>query len=246
MRQILTRIILVVFLVGGAALSLAQGEEAKEGELPQTFASLRDLRTKLLREIPQIEDELSKTRSREGELGYLRSSLDGARLELDFSKNKRPPNPSEIARWEQRVKSLEDRESQIQKDIGDEIKKRELELSQKREKLAEVEDEINKMLNPELYRQKFKWAVSMVFASLVGVVIIGFFWIANRDDKVRQRIFSGQSGIQFVTLFSIVIAVILFGITGILEGKELAALLGGLSGYILGRVSSETTDQSNK
>lgn len=39
----------------------------------------------------------------------------------------------------------------------------------------------------------------------------------------------GQSGIQFLTLFSLVIAIILFGITGILKGKELAALLGGLS-----------------
>ncbi len=40
----------------------------------------------------------------------------------------------------------------------------------------------------------------------------------------------GQSGIQFLTLFSLVIAIILFGI----KGKELAALLGGLSGYIFG------------
>jgi hypothetical protein len=52
-------------------------------------------------------------------------------------------------------------------------------------------------------------------------------------------IFSGQAGMQFVTLFSLVIAIILFGITSILEAKELAALLGGLSGYILGRVTAE-------
>ena len=36
-----------------------------------------------------------------------------------------------------------------------------------------------------------------------------------------------------------VIAIILFGIINILEGKELAALLGGLSGYILGRTSQK-------
>ena len=40
-----------------------------------------------------------------------------------------------------------------------------------------------------------------------------------------------------------------FGITGILEDKELAALLGGLSGYILGRYSSpkaaDAPDQNN-
>jgi hypothetical protein len=79
----------------------------------------------------------------------------------------------------------------------------------------------------------------MAFALLVGLVILCFFYIARIDERVRQAIFSGQAGIQFITLFSLVIAIILFGITGILEGKELAALLGGLSGYILGRVTAE-------
>src|SRR5207247_2857890 len=55
---------------------------------------------------------------------------------------------------------------------------------------------------------------------------------------MRRAIFAGQTGIQFLTLFSIVIAIILFGITGILADKELAALLGGISGYILGRSST--------
>lgn len=81
--------------------------------------------------------------------------------------------------------------------------------------------------------------MSAVFAVLVAGVIGGFFWIATKDETVRRAIFSGTAGIQFVTLFSVVIAIILFGIIEILEGKELAALLGGLSGYILGRATSE-------
>jgi hypothetical protein len=56
---------------------------------------------------------------------------------------------------------------------------------------------------------------------------------------VRLSIFSQQTGIQFITLFSLVIAIILFGILGILEAKELSALLGGISGYILGRATSD-------
>lgn len=72
----------------------------------------------------------------------------------------------------------------------------------------------------------------------MALVILGFFYIASRDDSIRQAIFSGDSGIQFLTLFSLVIAIILFGITGILEGRELAALLGGISGYILGRTAA--------
>ncbi len=70
---------------------------------------------------------------------------------------------------------------------------------------------------------------------MVGLVILGFLYIAARDAGVRRTIFSGDAGI--LTLFSLVIAIILFGITGILEGMELSALLGGISGYILGRTA---------
>lgn len=82
--------------------------------------------------------------------------------------------------------------------------------------------------------------MSEVFAGLVALVIIGFFIIAMRDETVRKSIFSNELGIQFITLFSLVIAIILFGIVQILEGKELAALLGGLSGYILGRGTAKS------
>jgi hypothetical protein len=83
--------------------------------------------------------------------------------------------------------------------------------------------------------------MSAVFAGLVALVIIGFFYIATKDEAVRRAIFSSESGIQFITLFALVIAIILFGIVEILEGKELAALLGGLSGYILGRGTAKSS-----
>jgi hypothetical protein len=85
----------------------------------------------------------------------------------------------------------------------------------------------------------FRTQTSMIFSALVGLVIVGFFYIVRSDARVVFSIFSNESGIQFITLFSIVIAVILFGIIGVLEGKELSALLGGLSGYILGRTSAD-------
>jgi len=85
---------------------------------------------------------------------------------------------------------------------------------------------------------------TLVFAVLVGGVIIGFFFIAFTSNEVKTAIFAGDSGIQFVTMFSLVIAIILFGVLKILEGRELAALLGGLSGYILGRGSQR--DQAGR
>jgi small-conductance mechanosensitive channel len=98
-----------------------------------------------------------------------------------------------------------------------------------------IQEKIGSLLNPE---QDFKRTMSLIFAGLILIVILGFFVIAFRDEKIRQTVFSSEAGMQFLTLFSLVIAIILFSITGILEGKELSALLGGLSGYILGRVTA--------
>jgi hypothetical protein len=94
-------------------------------------------------------------------------------------------------------------------------------------------------LDIEEERNEFRKLISLIFCGLVGCVIIGFYFIAFKKEDIASSIFSGEKGIQFVTIFLIVIAVILFGIMGILEGKELSALLGGLSGYILGRVSRQ-------
>jgi len=106
-------------------------------------------------------------------------------------------------------------------------------------KQASVDEDINALLIPDTEKNQFKLWVSIIFSGMVLVVIVGFFTVALTDMRVRGAIFSNQTGIQFVTLFSLVIAIILFGITGILEARELSALLGGISGYILGRVTTD-------
>jgi Skp family chaperone for outer membrane proteins len=107
-------------------------------------------------------------------------------------------------------------------------------------KVVEIETQITEMLDRDVVAQKFKSEISLYFAVVVALMIACFFGIAFYDSTVRNNIFSGQSGIQFVTLFLLIISIILFGITGILGDKELAALLGGLSGYILGKYNGES------
>jgi hypothetical protein len=109
--------------------------------------------------------------------------------------------------------------------------------------LNEIDSEITDLIKQSDSEGSFKIAVSLTFAGLVSFVILGFYVIAGRNKEVVFTIFSNDSGIQFITLFSIVIAVILFGIIGVLEGKELSALLGGLSGYILGRGSNKSQSE---
>lgn len=114
-------------------------------------------------------------------------------------------------------------------------------LENKKLEMQNVRKTLASIYTPE---QEFKRTMSMTFAALIGLVIIGFFLLSWVDPTIRQAIFSGETGIQFLTLFSLVIAIILFGITGILQDKELAALLGDLSGYILGRYSNPKEDKS--
>jgi hypothetical protein len=109
------------------------------------------------------------------------------------------------------------------------------EISHSQSLLDVIDAEIVSLIDLSDADSQFKITISMTFAFLVLAIILGFFYIANSSRSIVESIFSNDSGIQFITLFSIVIAVILFGIIGVLEGKELSALLGGLSGYILGR-----------
>jgi chromosome segregation ATPase len=104
--------------------------------------------------------------------------------------------------------------------------------------LGEIDDMVNQLFIASDATNSFKLKMSIAFSALVGVVIVGFFFIAWSNEAIKETIFSNESGIQFITMFAIVISVILFGIIGVLESKELSALLGGLSGYILGKSRS--------
>jgi hypothetical protein len=90
-------------------------------------------------------------------------------------------------------------------------------------------------------RENKDFLIRVVLGSLFGLVvlglIIGFFnLIRKKENKdIASAIFAGPSGIQFITLFLLVMALTIFGLTKVLDGKELAALLGSISGYILGR-----------
>ncbi len=102
--------------------------------------------------------------------------------------------------------------------------------------LNNIDDLAGEMLRTNIFLNSYTNWSTLVFSALVALVI-GSFFIITYKTGIGGQILAGDSGIQFVTLFALIIAIILFGVLKILEGKELAALLGGLSGYILGRGS---------
>jgi hypothetical protein len=107
------------------------------------------------------------------------------------------------------------------------------------------QNQIDVALAPERKDQEFRAKISFYFTVMIGVLLLGFFLIiAFKSDKNIGRQFLGESGLQFVTMFVLIIAVILFGILGILEAKELTAILSGVSGYILGKGAKSTPSDS--
>jgi hypothetical protein len=213
-------------------------EALKKETLPDKVAALGDLRRRLLlRDKPKTEQELQDLKRKSEEASFAREQI--ARLERELQEL-RARNDPRAADMKSFLDARKARVDELRKtDFAGETKKKESQLAEIETSLAEIERTIDKLLDPEVAKQNFKLIMSSVFAFLVALVIGGFFYVARTDETVRRAMFSGQAGIQFVTLFSLVIAIILFGITAILEGKELSALLGGLSGYILGRTTGE-------
>jgi hypothetical protein len=156
-------------------------------------------------------------------------------------------NQAELDRLQQQQEKLEEAgkaiEGFIKKEQSLENAKKDQLILQKTAVDAEglldrLDERAQSILSNDNAQNIFTMISTIAFALLVGTIIFYFFRIANSSDSVKNAIFAGESGIQFVTLFSVVIAIILFGVLRILEGKELSALLGGLSGYILGRGSN--------
>jgi hypothetical protein len=107
--------------------------------------------------------------------------------------------------------------------------------------IYECRNQIDSTLAPEYKQQEFRVTISICFAALIGILLIVFFFIVYKrsDVNLSKELLSGN-GLQFVTLFVLIIAIILFGILSILQGSELAAILSGISGYILGKGTQST------
>ncbi|MFT5646590.1 MAG: hypothetical protein ACI976_001272 [Aureispira sp.] len=105
-----------------------------------------------------------------------------------------------------------------------------------RSDISNCESQIDYALRPEYKRQEFRTNISGYFSLLIGLLLGAFFLVVylKSNNNLSSHLLSGN-GLQFITLFVLIIAIILFGILGILEGRELAAILSGISGYILGK-----------
>jgi hypothetical protein len=113
--------------------------------------------------------------------------------------------------------------------------------------IFQAEQAIYASLSPEFRDQDFRIWISLTFSGLIAVLLLVFFWIIfKRSDVSLSKHLLSSSGLQFITVFILIIAIVLFGILNVLGGSELAAILSGISGYILGKGGNGTAEASAK
>lgn len=213
----------------------------------QSVSSFEEKNTKrfeLGRQISALESEINQLYIKDSSLilsdmESIRKQLKRKDDELKAAVNKK--DEVMVADITQIIQSLTDAQSEAQMKLAEcrtTLKKKKdltAELQKTREQLNATEREINLLLTPKIAQQNFMFYSSICFVVLMSILLGIFYYVIKRDEQARKVIFGGETGIQFIALFSIIIAIILFGLTGVLEGKELAALLGSVAGYILGR-----------
>ena len=205
-------------------------------EAPQTLARL-DQEIRLIDAALQARD--GKETSKPKAASANSTGLSAIRSEREFTYSLSADDlKGRKADREQRRKEIGDRTLRLSS-LKDEARKKRDDLDSKQSTLVELEDRIGVALNVATNQYIYRTLVSAIFAAIVFYLVSRFFRVVQANEEVTKDIFGGDAGIQFITLFSIVIAVILFGILEILGANELSALLGGLSGYILGKTTKK-------
>jgi hypothetical protein len=224
---------------------------------PEKLDALRRVRVDLARRLPEARGVVDALRTVSSVSTRATFDLEAAKIRTRIAQQSIDRAKGELARAEDKDKEgiqtyIDQQALELKRAQGDtaslteasdrkpvtdaEIKQGQFAIADAEAALSELDDTASELLSTAVFQNSYTNGATIAFSVLVGVVIIGFFGIAWRHG-VGAQLFLGQTGIQFVTLFSLIIAIILFGVLKILEGKELAALLGGLSGYILGRGS---------
>ncbi|WP_153799398.1 hypothetical protein [Foetidibacter luteolus] len=221
-----------------------------------SFVDLTEKRSKLLAEIPELQNQIAA-------LGYMADTMDIQNAIADYNNGieyyeaelkKKKEGDTSIAMLQGYIRRYRDliKEANIKIENAKKLSVQKDFLVKRSDTakalLSDTEYKLNQLMIPKISQQNFLFWASMAFVLLMGVLLLIFFFVVRRDEKVRFSIFGSDSGLQFVSLFSIVIAIIIFGLTGILEGKELSALLGSVAGYILGKAkfSGKEVDGSPK
>ncbi|AMR33211.1 hypothetical protein A0256_18195 [Mucilaginibacter sp. PAMC 26640] len=211
-----------------------------------SFAELNFQRNQLNIDIPKAESRINDVTFKADTSYLFNSSLD-AKKNMDYYKKivdqfATKKDTSGISKAKYGYEFYSDQFDQLNRKLSEsrsankeliELKKS---LSDKKGDLLRIQSKISQLMIPKINQQNLMFWAGIGFVLLMCILLGTFYFVVKTDSIIRGIIFSGDSGIQFIALFSIIVAIILLGLTGVLEGKELSALLGSVAGYILGKV----------
>lgn len=230
---------------------VVSGQPAQPTPTPTNLDEVNEVHT-LFSERAKVIDELTELEQTIEELAAKLRALpsreqlnrEATRLSRELEKEEKAPARNEENISFIRGKIEENNEQLETAKNSTQLQQKKFDREQHRRRLSQIENRIASLFDATRDVNQFRSGATWAFTGLVLLVVGGFFVIAYRKDGIAAKIFAGEMGMQFVTLFLIVIAIILFGIMGTLEGRELAALLGGLSGYILGKTGIKRDEPS--
>jgi hypothetical protein len=94
-----------------------------------------------------------------------------------------------------------------------------------------------------IYYTLWAWG-SIIVAVIVAILLLGYFALLGnaRDAGAQNREVSGPASyamfLEMMTVFLLTGTILILGLSGRLNTEALAALIGGISGYVLGRMHS--------
>lgn len=245
--------IVIAFVLCFSVRSSAQTAEPSPSPLDlsetKDFHPLFNERERLIEQIMRLEQAIEELADEVRDLpprAHLERELARLKTELEKEQKATTPDTVKIGAVQGYIDDTTQKLESV-KTAGDLQTKKDNAYFLRR-RLTQVEQKIASLFDDKRDVSWFRAISTIIIGFLIAVVVGGFYLIAWKKDGIAAKIFGGEMGMQFVTLFLIVIAIILFGIMGTLEGRELAALLGGLSGYILGKASAkvDTNNASNQ
>ena len=113
------------------------------------------------------------------------------------------------------------------------------------DEITKATSEVDRIFSSEREVSSLTSLISGIFILILTVLLAGFFGLLLfKSDTTIARDFLSGSGLQFMALFALILCIAMFGVLKIIDGKELATMLSGIAGFILGKGYPERNTKS--